>query len=402
MISIMIGMAKATMPCIMSGGGGSESTGRRALESVKLPHTITPKKLTPSKKVFHRETKRVKINGAIIISSKLTNRYKIFNNARCNKNIAKMKRAIREKGRKRGMFGRRDGDRGTISNSDMTVNRVWSEIGKDTGVVDEVSGGTTVKDILRRRGLQRQVGEVLTERGGVPSLRRGRGRGVGDGAGKGGAVRGAVRGTVGGAMMSAVGAAMAVRGGTGWSVIRSHAIRGGMAGVGRRHVSMGAGTRARSEDAAAGRLWHRPHLNGAGPRVVWSRRGRGSGGLVALVLPLVLVVASMMRVSTPLLPLARTGTGRGGPPAEGGGAGALATKAEAEVLAVRRATFISCRSSMLRKLRKVGNGARREAMLAIESKRSSRPLMTLVTRFESEAGAPTSARASAAAFWQLR
>jgi hypothetical protein len=398
MISVMTGMAKATMPCIMSGGGGSESTGRRALESVKLPRTVTPKKLTPSKKVFHRETKRVKIDGAIIISSKLTNRYKIFNNARCNKNIAKMKRAIREKGRKRGMFGRRDGDRGTISNSDMTVNRVWSEIGKDTGVVDEVSGGTTVKDLLRRRGLQRQVGEVLTECGGVPSLRRSRGRGVGDDAGKGGAVRG----TIGGAMMRAVGAAMAVRGGTGWSVIRSHAIRGGMAGVGRRHVSMGAGTRARSEDAAAGRLWHRPHLNGAGPWVVWSRRGRGNGGLVALVLPLVLVVASVMRVSTPLLPLARTGTGRGGPPTEGGGAGALATKAEAEVLSVWRATFISCRSSMLRKLRKVGNGARREAVLAIESKRSSRPLMTLVTRFESETGAPTSERASAAAFWQLR
>jgi hypothetical protein len=76
----------------------------------------------------------------------------------------------------------------------------------------------------------------------------------------------------------------------------------------------------------------------------------------------------------------------------------LATKAEAEVLAVRRATFISCRSSMLRKLRKVGNGVRRGAMSAMESKRSSRPLMTLVTRSESETGVPTSARASAAAF----
>jgi hypothetical protein len=80
----------------------------------------------------------------------------------------------------------------------------------------------------------------------------------------------------------------------------------------------------------------------------------------------------------------------------------LATKAEAEVLAVRRATFISCRSSMLRKLRKVGNGVRRGAMSATELKRSSRPLMTLVTRLESETGAPTSARASAVAFWRLR
>jgi hypothetical protein len=76
----------------------------------------------------------------------------------------------------------------------------------------------------------------------------------------------------------------------------------------------------------------------------------------------------------------------------------LATKAEAEVLALRCATFITCRSSMLRKLRKVGNGVRRGAMLATESKRSSRPLMTLVTRSESETGAPTSARVSVAAF----
>jgi hypothetical protein len=65
----------------MSGGGGSESTGRRALESVKLPRTVTPKKLTPSKKVLHRETKRVKIDRTVIISSKLTNSDKIFNNA---------------------------------------------------------------------------------------------------------------------------------------------------------------------------------------------------------------------------------------------------------------------------------------------------------------------------------
>jgi hypothetical protein len=62
------------------------------LESVKLPCTVTP-----SKKVLHREIKRVKIDGAIIISSKLTNRHKIFNNARCNNNITKIKRMSREK-----------------------------------------------------------------------------------------------------------------------------------------------------------------------------------------------------------------------------------------------------------------------------------------------------------------
>jgi hypothetical protein len=77
--------------------------------------------------VLHRETKRVKIDRTVIISSKLTNRDNIFNNARCNKNIAKMKRTIRKKRQKRGISGRRDGDRGAVSNGDMTVNGMWRE-----------------------------------------------------------------------------------------------------------------------------------------------------------------------------------------------------------------------------------------------------------------------------------
>jgi hypothetical protein len=48
----------------------------------------------------------------------------------------------------------------------------------------------------------------------------------------------------------------------------------------------------------------------ASPRVVLSGRGRGSGGLVALVLPLVLAIASVIRVSTPLLPPAGAGRGQ--------------------------------------------------------------------------------------------
>jgi hypothetical protein len=148
-ISVMTGMTEATVPCIMSGGSGSESTGHRALESVKLPCTVTPKKLTASKKVLHRETKRVKIDRTVIISNKLTNRDKIFNNARCNENIAKIKRTIREKRWKRGMFRRRYGDRGALSNGYMTVNGMWRERGKDTGIVEEVSGGTAIEDVLR-------------------------------------------------------------------------------------------------------------------------------------------------------------------------------------------------------------------------------------------------------------
>jgi hypothetical protein len=72
-----------------------ESTERRVLERIKLPRTIASKKFTPRKKVPHRKTKRIKIDGAIIIISELMNGDKIFNNARCNKNIAKMKRTVR-------------------------------------------------------------------------------------------------------------------------------------------------------------------------------------------------------------------------------------------------------------------------------------------------------------------
>jgi hypothetical protein len=94
-ICIVTGVTEATMPNIVRGGGCGESTGHRVLKRIKLPRTIASKKFTPRKKVPHRKTKRIKIDGAIIISSELTNRDKIFNNARCNKNIAKMKRTIR-------------------------------------------------------------------------------------------------------------------------------------------------------------------------------------------------------------------------------------------------------------------------------------------------------------------
>jgi hypothetical protein len=94
-ICIVTRVTETTMPNIVRGGGCGESTGRRVLERIKLPRSIASKKFTPRKKVPHRKTKRIKIDGAIIISSELTNGDKIFNNARCNKNIAKMKRTVR-------------------------------------------------------------------------------------------------------------------------------------------------------------------------------------------------------------------------------------------------------------------------------------------------------------------
>jgi hypothetical protein len=88
-------VTEAMMPNIVRGGGCGESTGRRVLERIKLPRTIASKKFTLRKNVSHRKTKRIKIDGAIIVSSELANGDKIFYNARCNKNITKIKRTIR-------------------------------------------------------------------------------------------------------------------------------------------------------------------------------------------------------------------------------------------------------------------------------------------------------------------
>jgi hypothetical protein len=101
---------------------------------------------------------------------------------------------------------------------------VWGERGNDTGVVDEVSSGAAVEDKLRGRWLQGHVGEVLSEGGGVPRLRRGRERGVGDSVTEAGVVSGVGRRREGG--------------GTMLGVVRSRTVRGGVAGMGgtpRRH-----------------------------------------------------------------------------------------------------------------------------------------------------------------------
>ena len=82
-----------------------------------------------------------------------------------------MKRAIREKRRKRRMTGRSDGNGGTVADDNMTVHRVRGERGEDTGIRGEVSGSTAVHDPLVGRLLQRHGVEVMHEGGGIPCLR---------------------------------------------------------------------------------------------------------------------------------------------------------------------------------------------------------------------------------------
>ena len=94
-ISVVSRVTETAMPSIMGDGGRGEGTGRRKLKGIKLPRTVTPKKLTLGDEVLHRKTKRVKCDGTIVIGSKLADRNQIFNDARCNKDILQVKRTIR-------------------------------------------------------------------------------------------------------------------------------------------------------------------------------------------------------------------------------------------------------------------------------------------------------------------
>jgi hypothetical protein len=60
-----------------------------------------------------------------------------------------MKRTIRLKRRKKGMTGGGDGNGGSISNGNMTINRVWRKRVKDISILGEVGSGVAVEDRLR-------------------------------------------------------------------------------------------------------------------------------------------------------------------------------------------------------------------------------------------------------------
>jgi hypothetical protein len=49
------------------------------------------------------------------------------------------------------MTGEGDGNRGAISNGNITINRVWRKRVKDTCVLGEMGDGTAIEDPLRGR-----------------------------------------------------------------------------------------------------------------------------------------------------------------------------------------------------------------------------------------------------------
>ena len=66
----------------------------RKAKGVKGPRAIASKEGTPRSQILHSKTRRVKLDRAGVVSSKLANRKKVVNHRRCNQNVGKTKRAM--------------------------------------------------------------------------------------------------------------------------------------------------------------------------------------------------------------------------------------------------------------------------------------------------------------------
>ena len=66
----------------------------RKAKGVKGPRAIASKEGTPRSQIVHSNTRRVKLDRAGVVSSKLANRKKVVNHRRCNKNVGKTKWAM--------------------------------------------------------------------------------------------------------------------------------------------------------------------------------------------------------------------------------------------------------------------------------------------------------------------
>jgi hypothetical protein len=80
------------------GGGGSCEVSAwhrdrcRKMQGVERPETIAPGESGLGTQILHREAKRVKLNGTVVINGELSNGDKILNNIRSNKNVNMKKR----------------------------------------------------------------------------------------------------------------------------------------------------------------------------------------------------------------------------------------------------------------------------------------------------------------------
>ena len=152
---IASGVTTATMPCSRRCGGSKTSScvrrrrrrrgGMRKPKGVEGAGAVTSEEGAPSSRVLHSKTRRVKLDRTRIISSKTTNREKIVDQRRSDKDIGKTKRAGRAGGthrcdRKTRAIRHHDGRR---ERGRRRANR-----GEYTRVGGGVVGSTVVRDPL--------------------------------------------------------------------------------------------------------------------------------------------------------------------------------------------------------------------------------------------------------------
>jgi hypothetical protein len=67
--------------------GRGRCSGSRQAKCVERSGAVTPSEKGPGGKILHRKTKRVKLHGTRVVSSKLTDGKKILNDVGGNKNV---------------------------------------------------------------------------------------------------------------------------------------------------------------------------------------------------------------------------------------------------------------------------------------------------------------------------
>jgi hypothetical protein len=95
--SFMPKMTEMTMP---KGGGCSDErrgAGGGWIEWVEVARTIAPGDHVPGVQILHRKVERIKLNGTVIVSGKMTNGNQILNNVGRHQNIVKNKIAMRKR-----------------------------------------------------------------------------------------------------------------------------------------------------------------------------------------------------------------------------------------------------------------------------------------------------------------
>ena len=93
--SSMTEVTETPMPKCGVCGGSGESAWRRG-DGVEVTRATAPENHGPYPEILHRKTPRVKFNRTKIVSGKLTDGNKIFNNARSNENVTKRERVREE------------------------------------------------------------------------------------------------------------------------------------------------------------------------------------------------------------------------------------------------------------------------------------------------------------------